>query len=98
MHFRQSGENISSRDSDNTEKKIQAAQQYRSEVEKSLDGSQEKQAILIALDKLLKQHLKYNLNHANRKTILRLLLKNKRYNLHIWWLWKAFWHTIFSKR
>ncbi len=98
VHFRQSGENISSRDSDNTEKKIQASQQYRCEVEKLLNDSQDKLAILNVLDKLLKQHLKYNLNHANRKTICGLLLKYKKYNLHIGWLWKAFWHTIFNRR
>lgn len=98
VQFRQSGENISSRDSDNTEKKIQAAKQYRSEVEKLLGDNPEKDALLVTLDKLLKQHLKYNLNHANRITLCKLWLKRKNYNLHNGWLWKAFWHTIFSKK
>ena len=93
MHFRQSGENISSKDSYNTEKKIQAALQYRKEMEKILTDNPQKEQLIGGLDWLLRLHLKYNLKHASRKVLLNLFWKRKKYRLRTRWLWKAFWHS-----
>lgn len=92
MHFRQSGDNISSRDDDNTEMKIIAALNYREEMNKMLSEHPEKDTLLGGLDWLLRLHLKYNLRHAPRNVLLKLFLKRKDYNLHTSWLWKALWH------
>ncbi len=91
MHFRQSGENISSRDDENTEKKIQAAIQYRAEVEKLLQGNPNKDYLLGGLDWLLRLHLKYNLKHAKRKALLNIYSKRKQYRIKGHWIWNAFW-------
>lgn len=91
LHFRQSGENISSRDDANTEKKIQAAMMYRKEMEKMLQDHKDRDSLLGALDWLLRLHQKYNLEHAPKKTLIRLMLKRKQYKLHSKQLWKALW-------
>ncbi len=92
MHFRQSGENISSRDKDNTEMKILAQKLYREEIAKMLDSNPDKDTLLGGLDWLLKLHLKYNLENASKKTLWTLYKKRKIYNLHPKWLWKALFH------
>ena len=97
-HFRLSGENISSKDDCNTEEKICAAKIYRIEIEKLLENNPNRVELLKSLDSLLKAHIKYNLRYASRKVIWQLFLKRRQYNLHTGWLWKAFWHTIFSKK
>jgi len=94
MSFRQSGENISSKDDTNTIIKIEAAMQYRHEMEKMLTTHKDKDILLGGLDWLLRLHLKYNLEHAPRKTIIELYFKRKRYKLHFKQLWRAFWHKV----
>lgn len=92
MHFRQSGENISSKDDDNTETKIVAAMQYRTEIERLFVNNPEKEQWMGGLDWLLRLHLKYNLEHAPLRVLLQLYLKRKQYKLRTSWLWKAYWH------
>lgn len=92
MHFRLSGENISSKDSENTEEKIQAAIQYRKCIEELLCDNSEKDSLIGGLDWLLRLHLDYNLKCAPRKVLLKLFFKRKKYKLRKKWLWNAFWH------
>ena len=92
LHFRQSGENISSKDDANTEIKIIAARQYREEVSKLLEGQEYKDTLLGGLDFLIGLHTEFSLRHAPRKVLIALLKKRKMYGLHIKQLWSAYRH------
>ncbi len=91
-YFRQSGKNISSQDSKNTEAKIIASLKYREEIKQLLANSPDKEDLLLRLDGLLRMHTRYHLSKAKKSALFRLLIKKGEYHLHINWLWKAFWH------
>ncbi len=90
VHFRLSGDNISSQDSKNTILKIEAAKQYRAAVDDLLKNHPKRDELLGSLDWLLRLHLKYNLEHAPKKELLKLLRVKKQYNIHSHTIWSAF--------
>lgn len=93
VHFRLSGENISSQDNKNNIKKIEAQNLFRSEVEKLLEGNPNKSRLMDMLNWLLRLHLKYNLNYTPRKTLLWLFFHRKQYGVHKSLILKALWHN-----
>lgn len=92
VHFRQSGKNISSRDDENTIKKIQAAQMFRDAVYNMLETNQNRNKLIGGLEWLLRLHLKYNLEHAPKSILLHLLIKNRKYRIKRSMIWRALWH------
>lgn len=93
VHFRLSGDNISSQDDKNNIKKIEAANMYRAAVAELLSDHPDRDAMLGSLDYLLRQHQKYNLNHTPRKVLLQLYLLRKQYGVSWKRIWSAFWHS-----
>lgn len=82
MHFRQSGINLSSRDNENTEKKLLAAKMYIDEVETLISDSSEYDVILNATKSLVKAHSKYHMGHAKIKVLLKLYPDRRKYGIH----------------
>lgn len=93
VHFRLSGDNISSQDDKNTIKKIEAANMYRTAVAELLKEHPDCDAMMGSLDYLLRAHQKYNLNHAPRKVLLHLYRIRKQYGVPSKRIWSAFWHN-----
>lgn len=81
MHFRQSGINLSSRDSENTELKIQASRQYMQALEELMKGNEDYSSIKDQMTYLVGQHTKYHLKHAKLCALLKLYKKRKLYGL-----------------
>lgn len=81
VHFRLSGDNISSQDNKNTLKKIEASNSYRAAIADLLKENPDKDQLLGSLDWLLRLHLKYNLEHAPKNVLLQLLSKRKEYGV-----------------
>lgn len=92
VHFRLSGENISSQDDKNTLQKIEASNIYKKSVSCLLDGNPNKDYLMGALGWLLNLHLQYNLNHAPKRVLLELYLHRKHYKVKSNIIWKALWH------
>lgn len=92
VHFRQSGDNISSQDDKNTLQKIEATNMYREAVCNLLDKNDDKNNLVDSLDKLLKQHIRYNLNHAPKRVLLELYINRTHYKINISKIWRALWH------
>lgn len=92
MHFRLSGLNISSRDDQNIEEKLVAASEYIHGVEQLIDANplekSRKQRWLV--HDYVEKNNEWMLNHAPRKTLIRIFLKKKKYHQHFGRLWKAF--------
>lgn len=82
VHFRLSGDNISSQDDKNTLQKIEAQNMYRKAVEEMLADDPRNGQMMGTLNWLLKQHLKYNLKHASKSTLLELYFNRRHYGLH----------------
>lgn len=93
VHFRLSGENISSQDNKNNIKKIEAQNLFRTEVGKLLEDNPDKAHLMDMLNWLLRLHLKYNLRHTPRKTLLWLLLHRKQYGISRSLILKSLWHN-----
>ncbi len=81
VHFRLSGENISSQDNKNTILKTEAAKQFRRAVAELLAGHPQRNTLLDLLDGLLRLHQKYNLKHAPKKEIMKLIGLRKQYGI-----------------
>ncbi len=94
VHFRLSGDNISSQDNKNTILKIEAAKQYRAAVAELLKDDPKRDEMLGSLDWLLHLHLKYNLKHAPKKVLLKLLRIRKQYGIHSHTIWSAFFGSL----
>ena len=92
VHFRLSGDNISSQDDKNTIKKIEAANTYRNAVEEMLQECPDHDTIMESLDRLLRLQKKAILNHAPRKVLLQLFMVRKQYGVPVKRIWSAFWH------
>ena len=81
VHFRLSGDNISSQDNKNNIQKIVAANQYREAVAELLKDHADRDNLLDSLDGLLRQHRKYNLKHTPKGTLVKLYLERKKYQV-----------------
>ena len=81
VHFRLSGDNISSQDNKNNIQKIVAANQYRVAVAELLKDHADRDNLLCSLDGLLRQHRKYNLKHTPKGTLVKLYLERKKYQV-----------------
>ena len=81
VHFRLSGDNISSQDNKNNIQKIVAANQYRVAVAELLKDHADRDNLLGSLDGLLRQHRKYNLKHTPKGTLVKLYLERKKYQV-----------------
>jgi len=81
VHFRLSGENISSQDNKNNLQKIEAANKYRNAIADLLKDHINHEDLMYSLDKLLQQHQKYNLKHAPKSTLIRLYFERKKYQV-----------------
>ena len=92
MHFRQSGINISSLDSENTIEKLQAKCMYFEEIKSLLANNENSDFVLNALSELLAGHVKYSLKHAHKLTLLRLLPDYRKYDIKLGWLFHALKH------
>lgn len=92
VHFRQSGENISSRNDANTIQKIEATRQFRNAVSTLLNDNPNKPQMMLSLDKLLKMHLKYHLGFASVSMLFCIFLQRKQLGIKKSLLWHALWH------
>lgn len=91
VHFRLSGENISSRDSENNLIKIEAQNQYRDAVAQMLQGHPDADMLYSTMNWVLRKHLKYNLKHTPRKVFWHLFCHRKQYRVHSRDIWQVFW-------
>ena len=91
VHFRLSGDNISSQDDKNNLKKIEASNMYRSAVSELLEDNSQHDQLIGMLDWLLRLHLKYNLEHTPKRVLLQLYRKRKYYHVPKRFIWRAFW-------
>lgn len=89
VHFRLSGDNISSQDNRNNLEKIDALNQYRDAIAEMLRNVPRRDNLLKKLDRYLLLHLKYNLKHAPKCTLLKLLAKRKKYRVSVKQVLKA---------
>ena len=92
VHFRQSGDNISSQDDKNTLKKVEASRMYRSAVADLLTNHPDRDNLLGGLDWLLNLHLTYNLEHAPKKLLLSLLIHKSQFGIRRSLIRHALWH------
>ena len=81
VHFRQSGDNISSQDGKNNLKKIEASNLFRAAVADMLATHPNKAYLLDLLNHWLRQHLKYNLKHTPKSELIKLYFKRKEYQV-----------------
>ena len=81
VHFRLSGDNISSQDDKNNIQKIDAANKYRDAVAELLKDNDNYEDLMGSLDWLLRQHRKYNLKHTPKSTLIRLYFERKKYQV-----------------
>lgn len=81
VHFRQSGDNISSQDNRNNLQKIEALNLFRAAVADMLTEHPHKDNLLAMLNSWLRQHLKYNLKHTPKSALIRLYFKRKDYQV-----------------
>ena len=92
VHFRLSGENISSRDDENTVQKIEAQNQYRTNVAELLKDNPQREDLMNQLNWLLIQHLKYNLGHAPKSVLFHIYRNRHKYGIKGKLCWHALWH------
>jgi glycosyltransferase involved in cell wall biosynthesis len=92
VHFRLSGENISSRDDENTILKIEAQNQYRASVAELLKGNPQRDDLMNQLNWLLNLHLKYNLGHAPKRVLFQIYRNRRKYGISGKLIWHALWH------
>lgn len=91
VHFRQSGDNISSQDCKNNLRKIEASNSFRAEVDKLLKDHPDHDSLMGSLDWLLRQHLKYNLEHTPKRELIRLWVHHTEYHVSVSRIWSALW-------
>ena len=94
VHFRQSGSNISSKDDQNTIKKLEASKQYIEECIKIIKNNlfENSDVLYWLLRHHVKNNSRYSLNHAPKLTLCKVLYNRKRYGLSFHMIWKALWH------
>ena len=96
VHFRQSGDNISSQDDKNTLLKLIATHEYEVEVGKLLKEQHvsNEVGLINLMHHHTKRNTKYSLRCAPKNVLLKLLFKSSEYGISSSWAWEA----LFSHR
>lgn len=96
VHFRQSGDNISSQDDKNTLLKLIATHEYEVEVGKLLKEQHvsNEVGLINLMHHHTKRNTKYSLRCAPKSVLLKLLFKSSEYGISSSWAWEA----LFSHR
>ena len=96
VHFRQSGDNISSQDDKNTLLKLIATHEYEVEVGKLLKEQHvsNEVGLINLMHHHTKRNTKYSLRCASKSVLLKLLFKSSEYGISSSWAWEA----LFSHR
>lgn len=92
VHFRLSGDNISSQDRKNNLKKIEAQQEFRKQMTVLLENHPDCDHLLGMIDWWLRGHLKFNLEHTPKKVLFWLYWHHKKYGVQRRMVWRAFLH------